>query len=102
MKESDWKQFKIIKEGALESFCQRILEQANAIINKESEGFHDRYLALYRHIDKNNEDIATAFNGHSRSNALMQLRCMRNFDLVSNEAISKLSPETQKASNPDY
>jgi len=100
MKESDWKIFTGIKAKALDDFCKRTLEKAGEIISGDSTSYHTRYLALYQHIHKDDETLSSVFDGHSRSKATMQLLFFRNLGLVSNEALSKLSTEMQKASKP--
>jgi len=100
MKESDWKTFKVIKAQALDELCKRTLEKADEIISGDSTNYHERYLALYQHIKKDDKALSSAFDGHSRSKATLQLMFFRNLGLVSDEALSKLSTEMQKASEP--
>ena len=102
MKESDWKKFTLIKKQALEDLCERILDQSNDIISDDSKGFHQRYVNLYTHIMSSDDDIAAGFNGHSRSGAFLQLMLFRKLNLVSDEALSVLSEEFQRGSDPDF
>ena len=100
MKESDWKKFKVIKQLALDAYCKSILDEAENIMAKSSVSSHDRYIALYKHIRKKDKRLAYAFDGHSRSRAPLQLMLLRKMNLVSAEAVSKLSTELQVSSKP--
>jgi len=93
--EPDWKIFKKIHAAALERFSQRILLESRAICDDESLSAHERYIRLYKHIQKRNDEMARAFNDYRRSTAKICLKHMVYMDLVTDEEFSQLSPELQ-------
>jgi hypothetical protein len=93
--EPDWKIFKKIHAAALERFSRRILQESRAICDDESLSAHERYIRLYKHIQKRDEEMARAFNDYRRSTAMICLKHMVYMDLVTDEEFSQLSPELQ-------
>lgn len=93
--EADWKRLRKLKEVALERLCSRILNESQAIITRD-EPSHDRYLALWRHIDGRDRDVADAFNRLSRSTALDRLATMRALGLVTDAEMEGFSQETRE------
>ena len=100
MKESDWKVFVKIKEKALETYCLSVLNESEHIINDKGKSAHERYLALYKEINDSDKTIARIFNGHSRSNAWLQLLAMRKENLADKDMLAKLSEEFLKETAP--
>lgn len=45
--ESDWKQWRQIKDQALNRLCKNILDAVAEVITDESKSPHDRYLGIY-------------------------------------------------------
>ncbi len=93
MTESDWKEFKDIKEKALERFCDRALVEIKHAIDCENISSHDRYLKIYNLVENTDKRLATIFNGLSRSKATMQLLLIRNEGLVKEAELENLSEE---------
>ncbi len=100
MKESDWKTFKVIKEKALERFCDDTLNQCSKVISNQSESVHDRYLKLYRVVKNRDKEMALLFDGHSRYNAPMQLLGLRSRGLADDALLAKLSEEFLSETDP--
>ena len=93
--EAAWKIFKRIRPLALDRFCERILEESRKICDTKNLSAHKRYLSLYKHIEKRDEDIAQAFNDYRRSTAVLCLRAMYFLDLLTDEDIEQFSPQVQ-------
>jgi hypothetical protein len=94
-RESDWKKFTKLKKIALERFCESVLDESRMLCDRENLTSHERYLDLYKIIQKRDKELGRAFDGHSRSRADQQLRDMYNKGLVTDEELSKFSEETQ-------
>ena len=92
--EADWKLFKELHPIALERLCERILQESLAVIQRTEVSAHERYLALYKLIEKRDDDVANAFNDFRRSTAVMQLGNMRSMGLLRAEEMKRFSPET--------
>ena len=101
MKESDWKIFVKIKKMALDKYCSIILEESQALINDEKISSHERYINLFQLIQKRDKTIARIFNGHSRSNAWLQLMGMRQEGIADKALLTQLSEDFQKVTNPN-
>lgn len=94
----DWKYLSRLNPLALDRLCQRILSEAQTIIADAAEGnHHQAYLALYRHIQKQDRLIADCFNDWSRSRALIQLTLWRQHRLITDEEFAALSPQIRSA-----
>ncbi len=94
--EQDWKHLSRLKASALERLCRRILDEAQAIIVGAGEGEHHRaYLALYRHLQKQDRLIADCFDDWSRSRALEHLTLWRLHRLITDEEFAAFSLETR-------
>lgn len=94
--ERDWKTLSRLKPLALDLLCQRILDEAQAIIADATGGEHHRvYLALYRHIQERDRLIADGFDDWSRSRAVVHLLVWRQHGLITDEEFAAFSPETR-------
>jgi hypothetical protein len=93
--ESDWKILRKLGPVALDRFCRRVLDEISALAADASKSNHERYLAIYKLLRRRDEELADTFNDLKRSNAVMQLACMRFQDVVSDEELARFSPETR-------
>jgi len=100
MKETDWKIFKQIKEKAIEKYCSNAFADFSEIINDKNGQVHDRYLRLYKLVQKRDKELGSIFNDHSRSKATMQLLLMRSAGLADYELLQKLSDEFFRVTDP--
>ncbi len=101
IKESDWKIFKGVRKKALERFCQRILDECQAIMQDNSRSAHERYLEIFQLIQERDIDIANAFDQFSRSSAAICLYRMRIHNLLTDEEISEFSEDFQHMTEPE-
>jgi len=93
IKETDWKVFRQVREVALARFCERVLTEVGSLIAKPGETSHERYLAVYKLIEKRDKELAQAFNDMRRSTALLQIGLMHNRGLLTDEEMTRFSPE---------
>jgi hypothetical protein len=93
--EADYKLFRRLQSVALDRFCQRILTEIAHIGSSTGQTAHERYLAIYRLIERRDREMADAFNGPRRSTAWQQLACIQGHELLTEEEMSRFSPETQ-------
>ncbi|SOD03287.1 hypothetical protein SAMN05216486_10928 [bacterium JGI 053] len=94
--ESDWKIFRTVRQAALDRYCARVLDECAAVIRDTSVSNHDRYLRLYRMLDKRDDTLASAFNDFRRSTALIQLAHIRRLGVVTDEELGRFSQETRE------
>ena len=100
MKESDWKVFKIIKEKAIDKFCQIALAEFEEVIQDESQSAHERYTLNYRLVQNRDKQMSLLFDGQSRSKAPLQLLAIRGEGLTDEELLAKLSEEFLSQTDP--
>src|SRR3954470_1802897 len=94
--ESDWKIFRTVRQAALDRYCARVLDECAAVIRDTSVSNHDRYLRLYRMLDKRDDTLASAFNDFRRSTALIQLAHIRRLGVVTDEELGRFSQDTRE------
>jgi hypothetical protein len=96
IKESDWKIFKLIKENAIEQYCQRCLSEYSDIINDNAMQPHNKYLYLYKTVQNNDKKMDFIFGDNtSRSKAVLQLLMIRSENLADPGLVAQLSEELQ-------
>ncbi len=95
--ESDWKLFRQLHPIALERFCQRVLSEIDRLASDTIKTGHERYLAVFKLIERRDRELANAFNDLRRSTALQQLACIQSHELLTEEEMSRFNPETRDA-----
>lgn len=93
--ESDWKVFRELRDKALERFCQRVLSHIRHLASDDTRTFHDRYIEICKLIDAHDRELAHAFNGPRRSQAVIQLALIHSHDLLESEELARLTSETR-------
>ena len=92
--ECDWKVFRELRQVALERFCDKILTEAKAEIERPGKSSHEKYLTLYKLIQDRDDDVARGFNDFRRSTALMQIGIIHSMGLFTGEELRRFSSET--------
>lgn len=93
--ESDWKKFKIIHAALLEHFSQQTIVKIRALLDGPGSN-HERYLKLWKLIERRDRQLARAFDDFRRSTALQQLGIMRGAGLLQDDDLAQFSEETQQ------
>ena len=96
IKESDWKILRQLQSPALERLCKEILLEIAQINDDTAKTFHERYLSIYKILQRRDKEIADIFNGFSRSTALLRLAAMKSRGLLTEDEFSRFSQETQE------
>ena len=94
--EEDWKLLGRLAPVALERFCDRVLREATAVANAPAKTSHERYRELYKLIKEQDRDLASAFDDHRRSAALVQLARIYSLGLLTEEELGAFSEETRE------
>jgi len=94
--EKDWKKIRSMQNGALELACQRILDSLSETISSEDKCAHERYLELWKIIKVEDKKIANMFDNLRRSTAILQLAQWKTNDLITDQDLDSISPETKK------
>ncbi|MCI0743676.1 MAG: hypothetical protein L0Y72_31990 [Gemmataceae bacterium] len=93
--EADWKVFRQVRQIALERFCERVLIDIARLASDIKKSSHERYLAVFKLIEERDEELAGAFNDMRRSTAFFQLARISRNELLTDEEMSRFSPETR-------
>lgn len=95
IKESDWKLLRQMAPIALERFCQRILGELDRLGSDSTKSYHQRYLAIFKILQRRDKELGQAFDDLRRSTALIQLATLYSHDLLTEEEFLRFSPETR-------
>ncbi len=94
--EADWKALRKVREVALERFCERILDQVVRASADSSQSFHERYLSIWRLLQKHDKQLGDAFNNPRRSQAFVQLLAMCSLGIIEEQELQKFTAATQE------
>jgi hypothetical protein len=97
IKESDWKLLRQLRLIALERFCERVLKEVARRSSASNKTFHQRYLEIYRLLQRRDRELGDAFNNPRRSVAVQQLTGIYALGLLSEEEFLRFSPEMRSA-----
>jgi hypothetical protein len=89
--EKDWKYLRCIEPELLSALCGKINQRAAQLLNSEFESEHEKYLALYRHMEASDRIVADCFNDWRRSTLWLKLPLLRRHGLLKDEQIANLS-----------
>ena len=96
MTERDWKILREVSRLALERFCERVLQECASVTADHSRTAHERYLKLFRLIEKRDREVARAFNDLRRSTAIQRLIAMHHLGVVTEEEMERFSLQTRE------
>lgn len=91
--EADWKVFRRLRVSALERFCNHVLSEVSRLAAETGQSSHQRYLAVFKLLEKQDEQLADMFDNLRRSAALLQLVRRRSQDLLTDEEFARFSSE---------
>ena len=93
--ESDWKLWRALSKEALERHCQKTLAEA-ARLETGEESAHERYLRLYRLVQRRDREIAEVFNDPRRSRAYQQMALAVRKRIIPRAELARFSEETRE------
>ena len=64
-------------------------------MHASTEGAHQRYLNIFKVMERRDREMARLFNGLKRSEGLMMLARIRSAGLLTEDEFSNLSSETR-------
>jgi hypothetical protein len=94
--EPDWKVFRQVRSLALGRFCERVLAEVCGLASDTEKDAHERYLAVFKLLQRRDKELAETFDVLRRSTAWQQLAAMRFRKLVTEEEFARFSPETRE------
>jgi len=93
--EADWQLFRQLHPLALERFCERALAEVSRLAGTAGKSAQERYLAVFKLLERRDKELAEAFNDFRRSTARRQLAILRARHLVTDEEVARFTAETQ-------
>lgn len=93
--EADWKHWRRVREQALERFCAKALRDA-ARLETGPGTAHERYLALYKLIERRDDQLGEIFEGPRRSAAYAQIAHAARARLLTSEEVDGFSEDTRR------
>jgi hypothetical protein len=95
--EADWKVLRRVHPLALERYCEDVLAAIERVTHNRARSPHQRYLDIFKIIERCDREIASIFNDPKRSNALTMLARIRAAGFLTEDEFLSLSPETRSA-----
>lgn len=95
--ERDWKKLRSIKDKLLQNACENILEEVENTIKGRGTESHKAYLALWKLMKKEDEEIALMFDDLKRSTAIYKLAAWKRNKLLTEDDLKEFSEETQSS-----
>lgn len=96
IKESDWKVFNEVHRIAEERACQRAIDDIEALLGTHANAA-ERFLAVHELVIRRVKELRCLFDDMRGSSAVNQLGWMHAHDLVSDDELSRFSPEVRRA-----
>lgn len=91
--ESDWKCFRKLHPVALERFSAQILKEIETISADITKSSHQRYLDIYRIVERRDKELSATFDDLRRSTALMQIVSIYGRGLLTESELMAFSQE---------
>ena len=95
--EADWKVLRRVHPLARDRYCEEVLAEIERVTHNSAQSPHQRYLDIFKIIERRDREIARLFNDLKRSNALTMLARIRAAGLLTEDEFLCLSPETRSA-----
>ena len=93
--EADWKHWRRVRDQALERFCAKVLRDA-AKLEMGPGTAHERYLALYKLVERRDNQLGEIFDGPRRSTAYAQIARATRAHLLTSEELDGFSEDTRQ------
>ncbi|MBL8246022.1 MAG: hypothetical protein JNL89_17630 [Rhodanobacteraceae bacterium] len=99
--EADWKHLRNLKPVVLDRLCARILNQVAQASRAPGKTNHERYLAVFRLIQRRDREIGDAFNDMRRSTAFRSILAIHRLGLFTAEEFAGFSDVVRAHVAPD-
>jgi DNA helicase IV len=93
--ERDWKVWRALRDEALQRFCQETLDELAGFARGDGTA-HERYLEMYKRMQKRNDELAEIFDNPRRSVAYMQIAFAVRRRALDKSELSRFTDETQQ------
>ena len=95
--ETDWKVLRRVHPLALERYCEVVLAEIERAAHNGAQSPHQRYLDIFKIVERRDREMASLFNDPRRSTALTMLARIRAAGFLTEDEFCRLTPETRSA-----
>ena len=95
--ERNWKAFREIHPVARARFCEHVLSEIASASSAPGQDAHERYLKVFELLRDKDKELATLFDNPPRSWTLGQLSMIASAGPLTDEELSRFSPETRES-----
>jgi hypothetical protein len=92
--EADWKIWRALSKEALERFCETTLRDVSKFAAADGSA-HERYLKMYKLVERKDRELGEIFNDFRRSTAIMQIALGARRGVITRAELERFSEETQ-------
>ena len=93
--EPDWKTLRALKPILLDRLCTRIMDECRQVMDDAGLTAHERYLKLFKLLQRRDDELAAAFDDMRRSRAMQRLANIYALGLFTDEELEWFSPGTR-------
>ena len=93
--EKDWKYLRKLQPELLDRLCSRINQNGLAHLQSDKTE-HEKFLAMYKHMDEADRVVAECFNNWARSSVWMKILLLIKYELLTDDDVKGLSKESQE------
>ena len=94
--EKDWKYFSSLKVVFLNRFAEETLSKISKIIaSKDIESKHEKYIKIYRYVEKRDKILADDLSDFRRSNAKLKILVIYRMGLIEPEEFNQFSEDVK-------
>ncbi len=96
IQEKDWKYFSSLKPIFLNRFAEETLSKISKIIaSKDIESKHEKYIKIYRYIERRDKILADDLSDFRRSNAKLKILVIHRMGLFNPEEFNQFSDDVK-------
>jgi hypothetical protein len=100
--ESDWRVFRELRPVWLQRYCARVNQQVIKKLSDSRRSEHERYIDVYRFIEKKDRELGDAFNDFRRSTATHQISIIRSLGVVTEQEVARFSEVAQELTSKAF
>jgi hypothetical protein len=94
--EADWKYMRALKSTLVERLCERINQTTLSILNDPAKTAYERYLDIFEKTQKDDMDVASAFDDWRRSTIFTRIMDIHRQGLFTDGDLQGFTQETQE------
>jgi hypothetical protein len=100
--EKDWRVFRELRPIWLQRYCARVNKEVIKKLSDTGRSEHERYIDVYRFLQKKDRELGGAFNDFRRSTATSQISIIRSLGVVTEAEVARFSEEIQNFTSESY